>query len=147
MDIKDTDNETDDDFKPSPREAFHTDPQLCGDMLRKVVSTVPLKIRSSQISMGSGLFTAAAVEEGREIYQSTPLMTAVDAGNETFCHYCLKDTGDAAWTTTPISPAKACMGCKVARFCSKVRDWANNAKIRTSPNGFVFLGMSKGSLV
>ncbi|KAK3318085.1 hypothetical protein B0H66DRAFT_477139 [Apodospora peruviana] len=119
------DNE--DDFTPTPRETFHSDATLCRDMLRSVTSTVPLKIHSSKISSGSGLFVEKPVDEGREIYRSEPLMTCIDYGNESFCHYCLRDTN-----TTPVgiddgsttneatnSDAKACMGCKVARFCSK----------------------------
>ncbi|GAB1318472.1 Histone-lysine N-methyltransferase set-6 [Madurella fahalii] len=111
------------DLTASSREAFHTDPELCESMLRKVVSTFPLKIRSSQISMGSGLFTEAQIDAGREIYQSPPLMTAVDVGNESFCHYCLKDTKDGFSTGSAgddnTSLAKSCTGCRVARFCSK----------------------------
>lgn len=114
--------DNDNEFKPSPREAFHTDPLLCESILRKVVSTVPLAIRSSKISMGSGLFAAEAVEPGREIYQSDPLMAAVDSAvNETVCHYCLKDTNYFAWAGPSGPPARACSACKVARFCSKVR--------------------------
>lgn len=113
-----------DDLAPSPREAFHMDPQLCESMLRTVVSAFPLKICSSQISMGSGLFTEAHIDAGREIYQCTPLMVAVDVGNESFCHYCLQDTKE--WLKASgthdgsASLAKACTGCRVARFCSKV---------------------------
>ncbi|KAM7198110.1 hypothetical protein V8F33_005168 [Rhypophila sp. PSN 637] len=108
------------DYVPPPREGLHKEPALCNAILRSVTSSVPLSIRSSSISPGSGLFVDQTVEEGREIYRSEPLMSAIDAGNPSFCHYCLRDTSAAAENgSEPLSQAKACMGCRVARFCSK----------------------------
>src|SRR4051812_34364399 len=72
-------NDIDDDYKPPPHEAFHTNVKLCDEMLATVKASVPLKIRSSGISMGSGLFVAADIDAGREIYHSKPLMTAIKA--------------------------------------------------------------------
>lgn len=109
-----------DDFTPSPREAFHTDPQLCKDILRTAVSTFPLEIRPSQIAAGgSGLFATVPIDAGREIYRSTPVMAAVDAGHKSVCHHCLRDARDGPGSA---QEAKACTGCKVAHFCSKVRE-------------------------
>src|SRR5689334_876971 len=68
-------NDVDDDYKPPPRDAFHTNVKLCDEMLATVKASVPLKIRSSGISMGSGLFVAANIDAGHEIYHSKPLMT------------------------------------------------------------------------
>lgn len=115
---KDTDyvEDGDDYFPPPPREALHTEPELCKTLLRSVTSSAPLAIRSSKVSLGSGLFVDKTIEEGREIYRSEPFMSAIDIGNPSFCHYCLQDTNDAV---DDGSKAKACMGCKVARFCSK----------------------------
>ncbi|KAK3361233.1 hypothetical protein B0T24DRAFT_539471 [Lasiosphaeria ovina] len=108
-----------DDFVPSPREAFHTQPDLCKELLRKVKSSVPLAIRSSKISMGSGLFVDKDVEDGCEIYRSVPLISCINGNEEEFCHFCLNspkmDKGAAE-----TGPLKRCQGCKVARFCSKV---------------------------
>ncbi|KAL2017321.1 hypothetical protein VTK56DRAFT_2294 [Thermocarpiscus australiensis] len=130
----DTGDDGDGDYTPPPREAFDTQPQLCKDLLRSVTSSFPLEIRPSQIAAGSGLFAGTAVEAGREIYRSTPLMAAIDFGNESICHYCLKDvadkfgTGDSSETEDAgddsRSLAKACTGCRVARFCSKQRQKA-----------------------
>ncbi|KAK3389449.1 hypothetical protein B0H63DRAFT_492388 [Podospora didyma] len=116
----------DDGFTPSPRELIHTNPVLCKEILRAVTTAVPLDIRSSKIagSSGSGVFVTKEIAEGREIYRSEPLMSAIDAGNESFCYYCLKDTKDeirTGGTSAVGEPAKACLGCRVARFCSKGR--------------------------
>jgi hypothetical protein len=114
------------DFQPSAREALHTDPELCRKTLDRVTSSVPLAIRFSNISMGSGLFVTADIDAGQEIYHVDPMMEAVDAGNDSYCHYCLEDTQDAlGGESKATSQAKACTACKVARFCSKVcgEDW------------------------
>lgn len=120
LDIQD-----DSDFTPSPREAFHTDPKLCEDMLRTIKSTVPLEIRASKISDGSGLFAAQAIEAGREIYQSTPLMAAINPQQQNLCHNCLGYARDGNESPPQLSDSSddvtVCGGCKVARFCSKVR--------------------------
>ncbi|KAJ4286905.1 hypothetical protein N0V88_007849 [Collariella sp. IMI 366227] len=113
---------TDDDYKPSPREPLHTDPQLCKGIISAVVSAFPLEIRTSDVANGSGVFAAANIEAGCEIYHSKDtILAAIDFGNPTFCHSCLQDTSNLFGNPTKTeSPAKACTGCKVARFCSKV---------------------------
>ncbi|KAK0641951.1 hypothetical protein B0T16DRAFT_516523 [Cercophora newfieldiana] len=119
-------DDSDDDCGPSPREAFHTNVKLCDEMLKTAKASVELKIRSSSISMGSGLYVNESIDACREIYHSTPLMTAVDAGNTSICHYCLESTTDAFGDTgtgtaggSKQTATKACTGCNVARFCSK----------------------------
>ncbi|KAM7187351.1 hypothetical protein V8F20_011015 [Naviculisporaceae sp. PSN 640] len=112
--------EDEDDYVPPPRQGLHTEPELCKAILRTVTASVPLSIRSSTISPGSGLFVDSTIENGREIYHSEPLMSAIDAGNNSFCHFCLKDTSTIVGVSSDKqSEAKACMGCRVARFCSK----------------------------
>ncbi|KAK0715961.1 hypothetical protein B0H67DRAFT_445171, partial [Lasiosphaeris hirsuta] len=114
-----TDDE-DDDYSPPPRQAFHTEPDLCRAMLKTIEAAVPLAIKSSTISMGSGLFVTEPTEAGREIYHSTPMVACVDAGNPTFCHYCLDNSKDVSqFLRARETSSKACTGCWVARFCSK----------------------------
>jgi SET and MYND domain-containing protein len=112
----------DDDFKPSQRETMHEDEKLCKWNLGRVVSTVPLEIRSSFVCNGSGLFAGAAIPAGREIYHAVPILDAVSADNSSFCSYCLKDTQEVLGGPSKANEeAKACSNCKAARFCSKVR--------------------------
>ncbi|KAK3290508.1 uncharacterized protein B0H64DRAFT_332077 [Chaetomium fimeti] len=110
----------DDDFKPSQREALHEDQKLCKWNLDRIVSTVPLKIQSSGICNGSGLFAGADIPAGREIYHVAPIMHTLSAGNPSFCSHCLKDTQEVlGGPSKDNEETKACANCKVARFCSK----------------------------
>lgn len=120
------DNYDDEDYTPPPREAFHTKPELCKEMLRTVTAFTPLRIRSSNISKGSGLFVTKDTNAGSEIYRSEPLMSHIDDGNPSICHYCLETTADpfgsgnkTANSNGDSEARKACTGCMVARFCSK----------------------------
>jgi SET and MYND domain-containing protein len=115
------DDDDDDDFQPLPRDALHMNADLCKANLKRIVSSVPLKIWSSAISTGSGLFAGAEVDKGCEIYHVYPTMAAVDAGNQSFCHNCLKNTDHAlGGGQKGEMETKACSACRVARFCSKV---------------------------
>ena len=114
-------NIDDDDFEPSPRDPLHQHQDLCKLSLENLAPAAPLQIRPSTISTGSGLFTAADIEPGRDIYHVYPMMKALDAGNDSFCHYCFEDTQELLGGTPKAkTQTKACGGCKVARFCSKV---------------------------
>ncbi|KAK4445990.1 hypothetical protein QBC34DRAFT_305746 [Podospora aff. communis PSN243] len=128
----DNDNDSDDDWTPPPREAFHTDPKLCHSILRTVAASAPLRILSSTISMGSGLFldnktNTSPLPAGREIYRSVPLMMYINPDlNPNICHYCHSSNTDAfgappsmTGTKTETETIKSCSGCGVARFCSK----------------------------
>jgi SET and MYND domain-containing protein len=116
------DDDDDDDFTPSPRDALHTNADLCKANLKRIVSSVPLKIWSSAISTGSGLFAGAEVDKGHEIYHVYPTMAAIDAGNQSFCHNCLKNTHHTLGGEQKDElKTKACSACRVVRFCSKVR--------------------------
>ncbi|KAK4163361.1 hypothetical protein QBC43DRAFT_355110 [Cladorrhinum sp. PSN259] len=121
----------DDDFTPTPRSAFHTDPVLCQSILSSATvtaSSAKLEIKSSLISMGSGLFVSDKTDKGhynergipagREIYRSKPVMWALDhegkyhaGGGGGFCDECGQGEGGAT--------VKACSGCLVAGFCGK----------------------------
>ncbi|KAK4098124.1 hypothetical protein N658DRAFT_477635 [Parathielavia hyrcaniae] len=108
------------DFTPSTSNALHTEPVLCAKILDTVQSSVPLGIRSSDISMGSGLFAAADVDAGQEIYHFETKMKALNGGHDSICHYCFEDTQDGLGKEfKPESQAKACTGCRAARFCSQ----------------------------
>lgn len=119
------------DYVPPPRLAFHTEPKVCESILRSAVSSVPLAIRSSGIGSGSGLFLignkqGCGLERGQEIFKSSPIMAAVDYGNDGFCHYCLKDTKADSQPLLKlggygngVQEVKTCTACRVARFCSK----------------------------
>ncbi len=114
-------NIDDDDFEPSARDPLHEHQDLCKACLDHVADAAPLQIRQSTISTGSGLFAAAEIEAGRHIYNVYPMMKALDAGNDSFCHYCFEDTQEVLGGTPKAkTTTKACTGCKVARFCSKV---------------------------
>lgn len=117
--ISQVDDYEEDDYTPPPREAFHTEPSLCEEILRKVTATFSLAIRSSGISSGSGLFTKEEIPDGREIYRSTPLISCVDPGNPSICHYCLQDTAEVFKKGNSDEATKACTGCLTARFCGK----------------------------
>ncbi|KAK4155397.1 hypothetical protein C8A00DRAFT_42028 [Chaetomidium leptoderma] len=115
-----TDNGDDEDFTPSPREALHLNAQLSQYNLGRVVSAVPLEIRSSDICDGSGLFVSAEIDAGREIYHVHPLTGAIYANNKSFCHHCCEDTQDVLGGPSKAAlQTKACTGCRAARFCSK----------------------------
>lgn len=116
---EEVDDYEEDDYTPPPREAFHTEPDLCKQMLRTVTASFLLAIRSSDISPGSGLFTTEEIPDGREIYRSTPLISCVDPGNPSICHYCLQDTAEVFKRGGSGETTKACTGCQTARFCGK----------------------------
>ncbi len=114
-------NIDDDDFKPSARDPLHDHQDLCKACLDDVSAAAPLRIRPSTISTGSGLFATTEIEEGREIYHVYPMMKALDAGKDSFCHYCFEDTEEVLGGTPKAkTKTKACTACKVARFCSRV---------------------------
>jgi hypothetical protein len=111
----------DDDFTPSPRDFLHTHPDLCKYNLDRLKTDVPLEIRASNISPGSGLFAGAKIEAGREIYNVFPITKVLNANNESFCHNCFEDSQPMlGGASKPKPPTRACTGCNVARFCGKV---------------------------
>lgn len=120
--------DTDDDYRPA-RTAFHEDQPVCDYILGMITAAVPLKITASQLSSpGSGLFATTDIGEGQELFRSQPPFICVFPEETGICHYCFRDTEspihpEEGRFVTPDDPkilARACMGCKVARFCSKV---------------------------
>ncbi|SPQ24006.1 16ce20a4-d59a-4ef4-9f5d-28d34fe9a566 [Thermothielavioides terrestris] len=112
----------DDDYVPAPHAGFHEDERLCKEMVARVASPFPLEIRPSSLCVGSGLFAAAEIDAGREIYHAVPDLAAVDPSNESFCDWCFEDT--KLGVSNASSPkagenVKLCSACKAARFCSK----------------------------
>ncbi|KAK4677823.1 hypothetical protein QC764_302260 [Podospora pseudoanserina] len=119
------DNNDDDDLgRAPPRMGFNTKPKLCQFILsrRNVTASVPLEIRPSGCSTGSGLFIAPGeqdgIEAGREIYRSKPLMLAFDgAGDDGWCHFC--GGYFEGYFGGEKGGVRVCSGCGVGRFCSK----------------------------
>jgi hypothetical protein len=125
----------DDDYVPAPHAGFHEDERLCKEMVARVASPFPLEIRPSSLCVGSGLFAAAGIDAGREIYHAVPDLAAVDPGNESFCDWCFEDT--KLGVSNASSPkagenVKLCSACKAARFCSKVC-WQIIITVRDKP--------------
>lgn len=121
-------DDTDNDYRPA-RAAFHEDQSVCDYILGMATAAVPFKIAASQIaSPGSGLFVTEEVEEGQELFHSQPPFICVFPGESGICHYCLRDAEspihpEEGRFVSPGDPqilARACMGCNVAKFCSKV---------------------------
>ena len=115
---------------PSAREVLHQNEDVCQYMLKSVTTTHSLAIQASRIaSPGSGLFVSGndKIDLGHDIFRVRPMITCVDSSKEAVCHYCFTDAVSVVHPSgrlrdvsdgVPVLP-KACMGCKVARFCSK----------------------------
>jgi hypothetical protein len=112
--------------------ALHQDQELCAQLLGTVVATIPLQISQSKISgAGTGLFVTQAVKAGEEVFRSDPLVSCVEDGMQSkICELCYR------WPTSRVLPhgrfcaaednvsdPKACSGCKVCYYCSKVGLW------------------------
>ena len=115
---------------PSAREVIHQNEDVCQYMLKSVVTTFSLAIQASRIaSPGSGLFVSGndTIDQGHEIFRMRPMITCVDSSKESVCHYCFTDASSVIHPSGRLRDSsdgevvlpKACMGCKVARFCSK----------------------------
>ena len=129
----------DEEYKPPPRQALHENKDIREFVLRTVTSKVPLEIGLSGIAdMGSGLFVRDKVGDGEDIFCAKPLILCVDPRQTSVCHHCLRDgkslVHSGGPTRDPSDGAldiKSCMGCKVARFCSREcqkRAWAKYHK-------------------
>lgn len=95
----------------------------------RVASTAPLQIQLSRIAGAKhGLFTAAAISEGEEIFTSQPLISCVDDGKQSVvCDYCfsyaqtaIDPSGHFRQTWEGTEPFKKCGRCHVCYYCSKV---------------------------
>ena len=106
------------------RQAFHEDKEICKYLLESPVESTSLRIAGSKIAnLGSGLVANTDIEQGRQIFKSKPLIACVDPRIDFACHYCLKGSEkvplDEEVPTEQPRP-KVCVGCRRARFCSKV---------------------------
>jgi hypothetical protein len=105
------------------RTALHEDREVAAYILKTATTSLPLKIAASDLaSPGCGLFTVNKIDEGRQIFESKPLIACVDTRVVSVCHYCLEDsvTGIPSQRRQKATP-QTCSGCKLSRFCSKVK--------------------------
>jgi hypothetical protein len=114
---------------PSSRNFLHEDQALCKQLLHTIAVTVPLQILPSKIpGAGTGLFVAKDTEAGEEISRSEPLVKCVDDGKQSVvCDTCYKNhdstvnpVGRFRTLEDPNPIMKACSGCKVCYYCSRV---------------------------
>lgn len=111
------------------RAFFHKDQTLCAQLLNTITAAVPLQILPSKITgAGSGLFVTKDVDYGEEIFRSHPVINCVaDGMQNVVCDYCygsrrskIHPSGRFRVTEDPKQEIKACNGCKVCYYCSKV---------------------------
>lgn len=112
------------------RKRVHNQRNLCDYILSLVdKSSVPLRIGASPIpNAGSGLFVVADVAAGADIFRSQPLLLVSEGNNLDVCDYCFLNKNSLISPENKffVGPERdkiemsACMGCKIARYCSKV---------------------------
>ena len=80
---------------------------------------------------GFGLFTSEEIPAGQLIFAvERPLIVELDSARLTdTCGWCLKNVQDGAGEAVNL---KACTGCKVLRYCSKVGVWTSRFSSRSS---------------
>ncbi|KAF3032562.1 hypothetical protein E8E12_002292 [Didymella heteroderae] len=107
----------------------HKDQTLCAQLLNTITAAVPLQILPSKITgAGSGLFVTKDVDYGEEIFRSDPVINCVaDGMQNVVCDYCygnqrskIHSSGRFRVAEDPKLEIKACNGCKVCYYCSKV---------------------------
>jgi hypothetical protein len=111
------------------RVAIYEDQALCTKLLDSVTAAAPLQILPSKIAgAGAGLFTTKNIDCGEEIFRSRPVVNCVMDGMEKLvCDNCyafrnsrLHPSGRFRGDKDPKLELKACGGCKVSYYCSKV---------------------------
>jgi hypothetical protein len=111
------------------RALFHEDQNLCIKLLNTITATTPLQILASKIAgAGAGLFTTKDVDYGEEIFRSGPVINCVMDGMQSLvCDNCyayqeskVNLSGRFRVAEDPKLEMKACSGCKVCYYCSKV---------------------------
>jgi hypothetical protein len=113
------------------RPRLHENAALCKGILSTIQAPVPLKIKASTItSAGSGLFTTGDIDEYTEIFRSNPLVATRATGYTKVCDHCfissdseIHPEGRYQSSEDPKPEIRSCVGCKAARYCSKV--WMN----------------------
>lgn len=112
------------------RVALYEDQTLCTQLLKTITAAIPLQILPSKIpGAGVGLFVTKDIEDGEEIFRSDPLVNCVmDRMQSLVCDYCYDPRESAIHPSGRFRTAedtkpdmKACGGCKVCYYCSKVR--------------------------
>jgi hypothetical protein len=117
--------------RATSRVAMYEDQALCTRLLDSVTAAVPLQILPSKIAgAGAGLFVTRDVDSGEEIFRSCPVVNCVMDGMERLvCDNCyafrnsrLNPSGRFKFCEGegPKLELKACSGCKVSYYCSKV---------------------------
>ena len=119
--------------RTTSRVAIYEDQAFCTKLLDSVTAAVPLQILPSKIAgAGAGLFVTSEVDFGEEIFRSCPVVNYVQEGmHELVCDYCYayskSNIHSSGRFVTPEDPElesiKACSGCKVCYYCSKVITW------------------------
>ena len=118
----------------TPRVALHENQALCAQLLETITAAVPLKILPSKIpGAGVGLFVTKDVDYGEEIFRSDPVVNCVMDGMQSHvCDHCYAFEGSkilpgGGFRTTDNTKLemKACSGCKVCYYCSKVMTTSN----------------------
>jgi hypothetical protein len=111
------------------RAPFHEDQTLCIKLLNTITAATPLQILPSKIAgAGAGLFTTKDVDYGEEIFRSDPVINCVMDGMQNLvCDNCyayqeskVNLSGRFRVAEDPKLEMKACGGCKVCYYCSKV---------------------------
>jgi hypothetical protein len=115
--------------RATSRVAIYEDQALCTKLLDSVTAAVPPQILPSKIvGAGAGLFVTRDVDVDEEIFRSRPMVNCVDNKMQKLvCDNCY--TYEASFVyrneyfhaTGDSKPEmKACSGCKVCYYCSKV---------------------------
>lgn len=107
---------------------IHEDAVLCRFLLSTVTTSRNLELRESDIpDAGTGLFSAQEIPTGEEIFRSNPLVNCRDYRITDTCDVCFKSTNSSVhndgrfYGVDDEEPTmKACSGCRVARYCSRV---------------------------
>ena len=109
--------------------SLHEDQTLCSQLLKTITAAIPLQIQSSKIpGAGNGLFVTKDVNCGEEIFRSDPLVNCVGDGmHNLVCDHCyayqesmIHPSGRFRSAEDAALEMKACGGCKVCYYCSKV---------------------------
>jgi hypothetical protein len=115
--------------RATSRVAIYEDQALCTKLLESVTAAAPLQILPSKIAgAGAGLFTTKDVDCVEDIFRSRPVVNCVENKMQKLvcdnCYSCknshLHPSGRFCGGEDPNLELKACSGCKVSYYCSKV---------------------------
>ena len=115
------------------RKPIHEQPKLCDHILSRVSkSGVSLRIGPSLIpEAGSGLFAVNDIPAGTEIFRTSPLLMVAESAHTGICDFCFLNRAtsvnrDGRFYSSAEDDVRPeitrCASCRVARYCSKVRD-------------------------